>query len=515
MLNLALLLEDSARNHADHPAVVFGDRQWTYAELNAAANRVANLLVARGVRPGDRVALCAPNLPAFPIVYFGILKAGAVVVPVNVLLKRREIAYYLADSGARMFFCFGGTAEMPTGAEGFAAFEQTPGCEHFIAITASAGQVSPVPGGETFDTAVADYAPLFDTVQRQEIDPAAILYTSGTTGQPKGATLSHSNLLVHTEVGTRVFDSATVQDTHLVMLPLFHSFAGTVDMLVGFSSASTLVLLPRFDPSTVLQVLQSRTITFLAAVPTMYWSLLDALTDETDVQAIARNLRVAVSAGSSLPVPVIEEFQRRFGRPILEGYGMSETSPTITFTRRGTPSRPGSVGVPIWGVEVKLVDDDGRTIVGADAVGEIAVRGHNVMLGYHNRPEATAATIRDGWLHTGDLGRRDADGWYYIVDRVKDMIIRGGYNVYPREVEDVLMQHEAIALAAVVGVPDPRYGEEIKAYLVRKPGATVTEREIVAWSREQLAAYKYPRIVTFVDSIPLGPTGKPLKRDLR
>ncbi|GIH20554.1 AMP-binding protein [Rugosimonospora africana] len=347
-------------------------------------------------------------------------------------------------------------------------------------------------------------------MQRAADDPAAILYTSGTSGQAKGAVLTHANLLLHAITANRLLNSPMLLDTHLVMLPLSHVFAATVNMHAGFATASTLVLMPRFDPRTAWQLIESERVTFLAGVPTVYWRLLN----EIGLLPADRQLRCAVSAGAALPVPINEAFARHVSIPIHEGYGLTETSPTVTFSRSDSPVRPGSVGVPIWGADVKLVRPDGKTIEGADEIGEIAVRGHNVMIGYHNRPDETAEVLRDGWLHTGDLGRREADGWYYIIDRAKDVIIRGGYNVYPREVEDVLMTHEGVALAAVIGVPHPSHGEEVKAVIVRKPGACVTEDEVIRWSRDQLAAYKYPRIVSFVDHLPLTATGKPLKREL-
>jgi long-chain acyl-CoA synthetase len=255
-------------------------------------------------------------------------------------------------------------------------------------------------------------------------------------------------------------------------------------------------------------------VTFFAGVPTMWWGLLGALTEEVDVKRIADNLRIGVSGGASLPVEIIKDVQEKLGVTILEGYGLSETSPVATFSDPDRDPRPGSIGIPIWGVECKLIDDGWNTIEGADEIGEIAIRGHNIMKGYLNRPEATAEVMRDGWFRTGDLARRDEDGFYYIVDRSKDMIIRGGYNVYPREVEEVLMTHPDVSLAAVVGVPHESHGEEVKAFVIRNEGASVTEDELVAWGREQMAAYKYPRIVTFVDSLPMTATGKILKREL-
>jgi len=306
----------------------------------------------------------------------------------------------------------------------------------------------------------------------------------------------------------RLFGSlATGHDRHLVTLPLFHSFGSTVQMNAGFSVASTLVLLPRFDARQAVALLEKEDITFFAGVPTMYWGLLGALEDGVDVEAIAANMRVAVSGGASLPVEIIKRFRDSFGVQILEGYGLSETSPVATFSDPEREPRPGSIGVPIWGVDVKLVDE-------SNGVGEIAIRGHNVMKGYYGRPEATAEVMREGWFRTGDLARRDEDGFFYIVDRAKDMIIRGGLNVYPREIEEVMMTHPAISLVAVVGVPHETHGEQVKAFVIKNEGVEITEDEIIAWCREAMASYKYPRIVEFAESLPMTATGKVLKREL-
>jgi long-chain acyl-CoA synthetase len=514
-LNLATLLEDSARRHPTRDAVVLGPTRLAYAQVDAAANQVANLMASRGIRPGDRVALSCPNLPYFPIVYYGLLKAGAVVVPLNVLLKAREVAYHLADSDARAYVCFEGTPDLPMGAEGYAGFQQAPGCEHFFLITADHTAPSPIPGAQTLGQAVAGQPASFQTVGTAATDTAVILYTSGTTGQPKGAELSHGNLVLNALTCNRLFGSlATRHDRHLVTLPLFHSFGAGVQMNAGFAVASTLVLLPRFDPRQAVELLERERITFFAGVPTMYWALLSTVDGGVDVAAIAANLRVAVSGGASLPVEIIKRFQDSFRVQILEGYGLSETSPVATFSDPEREPRAGSIGVPIWGVEVKLIDDEWGDVEAVGEVGEIAIRGHNVMKGYFNRPDATAEVMRDGWFRTGDLARRDEDGFYYIVDRAKDMIIRGGFNVYPREIEEVLMTHPAVSLAAVVGVPHDRHGEEVKAFVIRTPGAAVTEDDLIAWCRETMAAYKYPRIVEFAESLPMTATGKILKRDL-
>jgi long-chain acyl-CoA synthetase len=513
MYNLSILLEDSARKYPSRDALVLGELRLTYAQVDAAANQVANYLVAEGVQPGDRVALTCPNLPYFPIVYYGILKAGGVVVPLNVLNKGRENAYYLEDSGARIYLCFEGTPDLPMGQEGYAGFQAADGCEKFVLITADMRAETPYPGTTSFVAATGAQSPAFEAVLRSEAETAVILYTSGTTGQAKGAELSHSNLMLNAVTCNRLFNAQPATDIHLLTLPLFHSFGSTVQMNAGFAIASTLVLLPRFDAAAAVGLMQKENVTFFAGVPTMWWGLLGAL-EGADVEKIAANMRVAVSGGASLPVEIIKEVSARLGVQILEGYGLSETSPVATFSDPDREPRPGSIGIPVWGIELKLLDGDWNPVEGVDEIGEIAIRGHNIMRGYLNRPEATAEVMRDGWFRTGDLARRDEDGFYYIVDRSKDMIIRGGFNVYPREVEEVLIQHPDVSLAAVVGVPHDSHGEEIKAFVIRNPGATVTEDELMAWAKEQMAAYKYPRLVAFVESLPMTATGKILKREL-
>ncbi|MFG2591395.1 long-chain fatty acid--CoA ligase [Streptomyces sp. NPDC048438] len=514
MLNLAILLENSAHTVPDRAAVVLGVQRLTYAELDAAACRVANLLHSRGIGPGDKVALSCPNLPWFPIVYYGILKAGTVVVPLNVLLKGREIAYHLADSEAKAYFCFEGNADLPMGQEGWSGFGGAPGCESFFLMTAAPTEHSPITGTETLTAALADRSADFETVVTESGDTAVILYTSGTTGRPKGAELSHSNVMLNVLTCHKLFGEVE-HDVHLIALPLFHSFGQVVQMNAGLASGATLVLLPRFDAHSALSLMQRHAVTFFAGVPTMYWALLEAEAPDVDPSRIAGNLRMAGSGGSALPVEIHRRFSERFGVTIMEGYGLSETSPVATFAPRGEKVRPGSVGLPVWGVEVDLVDKDWAPVQGADAIGEIVIRGHNVMKGYHNRPEATAEVMRNGWFRTGDLARRDSDGWFYIVDRAKDMILRGGFNVYPREIEEVLLTHPSVSTAAVIGVPHDRHGEEVKACVVRTPGATLAEEELIAWCKEEMAGYKYPRIVEFRAALPTNATGKVLKRELR
>ena len=515
MLNLAVVLEDSAREVPDRDAVVLGPTRLTYAQVDAAASRVAHALAARGIGRGDRVALTCPNLPYFPIAYFGILKTGAAVVPLNVLLNEREIAYHLADAGVRAYLCFEGTADLPMGRSGYAAFEATPACTEFVAITADPAAATPIPGVPTLAEFTDGHPAAYRSAATAETDTAVVLYTSGTTGQPKGAELSHSNMVQNALLATRLFGSHP-DEVHLAALPLFHSFGQTVDMNAGFVTRSTLILLPRFDPGAALGLMQAEAVTFFAGVPTMYYGLLAHPDAETfDLAAIAENLRIAVSGGSALPLEVLKGFEERFGVAILEGYGLSETSPIATFNRVDRPRKPGSIGLPVWGVEVRTVRTDG-TDADVDEPGEVLVRGHNVMKGYLDRPQETAEAIdADGWFRTGDIARRDAEGYFYIVDRMKDMVIRAGFNVYPREVEEVLMTHPDVGLAAVVGVPHERHGEEVKAYVIRKPGALVTEEALIAWCRDNMAAFKYPRIVEFRDAFPMTASGKILKRELK
>ncbi|KAJ1684530.1 hypothetical protein LUZ63_020285 [Rhynchospora breviuscula] len=490
--NLAALLDDTADRHPDREAVVLGETHLTYAQVQGAANQVANLLVSRGIEPGDKVALSCPNLPYFTIAYYGILKAGGTVVPLNVLLKAREVAYHLEDSDAKAYFCFQGTEDLPIGAEGHKGFEQVEACTDFFLITADPAGEPTIEGTETMGRAMADQPATFEAVATDEDDTAVILYTSGTTGKPKGAELRHRNMRDNAMSGKDLFGADPENpDTYLCVLPLFHSFGQTVIQNGAFAFGGTVVMLPRFEAKAALSLMLSEKVSFFAGVPTMYWGLLGALADDdsVDVSSLADNLRVAAAGGSALPVEVHKRFQEKFGVTILEGYGLSETSPVASFSKYGADVRAGSIGLPIPGVEMALLEGDSWDEIEwtPEAVGEIAIKGHNVMKGYYDRPEATDEVIQDGWFRSGDLGRRDEDGWYYIVDRSKDMIIRGGYNVYPREIEETLMSHPAVSLAAVIGVPHDSHGEEIKAFVILEKGESVTEDELVAWGKEEMA----------------------------
>ena len=514
MLNLAMLLEDSAREVPERTALVCEDTRLSYAELNAASSQVAHGLVQTGIHKGETVALSCQNVPSFVIAYYGILKAGAVVLPLNVLLKPREIAYHLIDGDAKAYFCQEGTPELPIGQLGYTAFQEVESCQHFFLLTTEPDAPSSIPGAPTLGMLRRDQPTTFETVATSPEDTAVILYTSGTTGKPKGAELTHLNMLLNARLSDTMYPRAD-HDVHLITLPLFHSFGQTVQMNAGIYNRATLVLLPRFSPDAALHLMEEENITIFAGVPTMYWTLLHySRADQYDLQKIARNLRVTISGGAAMPVEVMRAFNEKFNVKILEGYGLSETSPIATFTRLDREARPGSIGFPVWGVQVRLVDADDQD-VGTGELGEIAIRGHNVMKGYYKRPEATAEAMRHGWFHTGDIGRRDEEGYLSIVDRVKDMVIRGGFNVYPREIEEVLLTHPAVSLAAVIGVPHDRHGEEVKAFVIVKDAATITEVELVAWSKQNMADYKYPRLIEFRTELPMTATGKVLKSELR
>jgi long-chain acyl-CoA synthetase len=516
-LNLSSVLEHPARLVPERVAITCSGRDLTYADLNRRATRVAAGLASIGIVPGDRVLLSCPNVPWFPIAYFGILKAGAIVVPINVLLKPREIAYHLRDSGARAMLAFEGTPELPMGALARAACDEV-GCDPLIVMPLDPARPADNDAASIL-TLMKQGAETFAPPAREITDTAVILYTSGTTGQPKGAELTHANMVTNAMTSFDMFVPAlqpgTTQTSALITLPLFHSTGQTCQMNAGLYGGMRLVLHPRFDPASVLESFAREQIGTWIAVPTMYWALLQhARSTGADLSSMAASLRVCVSGGAPMPLEVLRGFEDAFKVRILEGYGLSETAPVLSFNQVQRPSKPGTVGLPIFGVEIRCVDEEDRPVP-CGVPGEVVARGPNVMKGYYARPAETAEALRGGWFHTGDIGVLDADGYLAIVDRKKDMILRGGFNVYPREIEEVLMTHPAVALCAVVGVPDERLGEEIKAFVVRRPAARVTEAELIAWAREQVAAYKYPRHVEFRDALPTSATGKILKRDLR
>ncbi|MEU3607296.1 long-chain fatty acid--CoA ligase [Streptomyces sp. NPDC035033] len=489
-MNLSDLLGRGAAQHGPSIAVELGDTSLTYAALDELAGRTAAMLAARGVTPGDRVGLMLPNLLEFPALFYGALRAGAVVVPMNPLLKSREIAHYLEDSGAVLVFAHDSlVGEVEAGR----------------AAADSRATVVPIGAGALTGLLADHTVPVTASVGAGE-DTAVILYTSGTTGLPKGAELTHTNIGRNSEITARSLFALTAADNVLGCLPLFHTFGLVVAMNTAVTVGARLTLLPRFEPALALRTIQERRVTVFAGVPTMYAALLGAHVQEPGAYDVS-TLRLCVSGGASLPVEVLHGFERAFDCPLLEGFGMSETSPVASFNHPDRPRKAGTVGTPIEGVEMRLTDV-------VDGVGELCVRGHNVMKGYWGRPEATAETVKDGWLHTGDLARVDEDGYYSIVDRKKDLVIRGGYNVYPREVEEVLHEHPAVAEAAVIGLPDDVLGEEVAAAVALRPGTGATPEELREFVRGRLAAYKYPRIVWILDALPKGATGKILKREV-
>jgi long-chain acyl-CoA synthetase len=492
MSNLAHLVMHAPEHRNERSAFRLGGDDLTFAELDRATARMVTWLRTLGIQPGDRVALMLPNVLEFPIIYHGILRAGAVVVPMNPMLREREVSYYLTDSGAKALFVWhevGDEALRAAAGGGTTAVGVEP-----TAFAAQLGDQQSTPG----------------LAERAGSDTAVILYTSGTTGQPKGAELTHDNLGRNVEESVRLFGLGE-GDVVFGGLPLFHSFGQVCGMNAGLAAGATVTLLPRFDPASALALLQGDGVTVMVGVPTMYAALLDH-PERTAYDLFA--LRVCVSGGASLPVEVLRGFEAAFDCVILEGYGLTETSPVASFNQPDLPRKPGSIGTPIPGVEMRLVDDELQDVPDDD-VGEIVVRGHNVMKGYWNRPDATAEAIHDGWFRTGDVARRDEDGYYYIVDRKKDLIIRGGYNVYPREVEEVFYEHPAVAEAAVIGVPHPTHGEEVVAAVALKPGAVAGADDLRSYVQDRVAAYKYPRRVWIVDALPKGATGKILKREIQ
>ena len=520
VLNLASIISHHARLAPQKEAIVWNDVRLTYGQLDAMSNKVANALSEMGIGHGDKVALNCPNLPFFPVIYYGIMKTGAAVVPICVLFTPREIEYHLRDSDAKAIFVFEGTHDLPMGASTKTAFDAVDSCHDLIVITKSPGELSPIHGHKTIYELIDSQPSTFETFPTRADDTCAILYTSGTTGQPKGAELTHLNLMsnVTTTWNTHlpVLDFTDgEQKTVLITLPLFHTTGQTVQMNTNMYGGSRVVLLPRFEPHTTIEAMIREKVNFWVGVPTMYWALLRYV-DETgfDVSRIKETMKVCTSGGAPMPVEVMMAFQERFGVRVLEGYGLSETSPLACFNHFEKPSKPGTVGQAIFGVDVRCFDDDDNEVPRGTR-GEVVIRGANVMKGYYKRPEATAEAFRSGWFHSGDIGVMDEEGYLAIVDRKKDMILRGGYNVYPRELEEEIMTHPAVSLCAVIGVPDDRMGEEVKAFVVLKQGAELTKSEFLTWCRSRFAANKYPRHVEFRDSLPIGGTGKILKRGLR
>lgn len=490
-LSLATVLAEPARRTPDKVAVVQGDLRITYSALWRDALRYAAALRARGVAPGSRVALLAPNVVDFVRAYYGILAAGGVVVPIPTLLNGDEAAYLVSHSGAELLL-------------------------HHVEFADVGSRAATSAGVEAVD--VSSFAegaePMRAPMLREADDAAVIFYTSGTTGRPKGAVLTHLNLVLNATVNAFDANPFLREDVVMGCLPLFHTFGQSVSMNSTFRVGATLLLQPRFEPGAAIELMHREGATLFFGVPTMYVQLLEAAPAAAELP----RLRDCVSGGASLPGAVLEQFEKVFDTTVFEGYGLSETSPTATVNQPWFGTRTGTVGHPVWGVEVEVADeavDDRIELVPAGELGEIVVRGHNVFAGYLDDPAATAEVMVDGWFRTGDIGRKDDEGFISIVDRKKDLVIRGGFNVYPREVEEALMRYPGVGQVAVIGVPDPEKGEEVCAVVVPSAPGAVEADALVEWAREQLGRHKYPRRVEIVEALPLGPTHKVLKRELR
>jgi long-chain acyl-CoA synthetase len=491
MTNFAQELTDAAAEQPELRAVKLDDLELNYGQLNAAVAHTAGVLRAHGIQCGDRVGMQLPNVPYFPLVYFAALRLGAIVVPMNPLLKEREVAYHLGDSGAKLM----------VGWKDFADAARR-GSEQ-----ARAECVIVEPG--EFEQLLARAVAVEEVTDREDDDPAVIIYTSGTTGTPKGATLMHANLRRGAEVARDLVDLGP-DSVGVAVLPLFHVFGMNSVMNCAVRARAMITLIPRFEPGKVLEVIERDRATTFGGVPTMYAALLHHPDREKhDVSS----LNLCVSGGSAMPVEVLRGFDEAFGAKILEGYGLSETTGMGTFNTPDRERKPGSIGTPVGGTEIRLVDDEDKDVPAGEP-GELVMRGPFVMAGYWDREDATEEVMRDGWFHTGDIATVDEDGYYFIVDRKKDLIIRGGYNVYPRELEEVLYEHPGVREAAVLGVPHDSLGEEVGAAVVLKDGESVTPEELRDYMKARVAAYKYPRVVWLTDELPKGPTGKILKREI-
>jgi len=507
--NLAIMLRESATSHPDKPLMHINELSFSYAQTDEISGRIASSLLGLGLQRGDKVAVQLPNLPQFLFTYFGILKAGLVMVPLNPLLKAPEVAYHLADSDARVLVTFEMFADEAV--KGAAQVANDTGVEVMTYVVN-------MPGNDVRPQGTKHYDELYfaddtrDIVPLSPDDTAVLLYTSGTTGKPKGAELTHFQLFMNCTTAGNLFGFED-DDIGLAVLPLFHVFGLSSVLNTSVRFGGTIVLVPRFEMEPVIDAIEKHRCTIFSGVPTMYFALLSMDLSKRDLSS----LRVGVSGGAAIPGETIKAIEERLpGFVVLEGYGLSESASTTTFNVSAEERKVLSIGKPIWGVEVTVVDENDKVLPpGEEHVGEIVIRGHNIMKGYYKNPEATEEAMRGGWFHTGDLGYADDDGFLFIVDRKKDLVIRGGYNVYPREIEEVLYAHPSIAEAAVIGKPDDKLGEEVVAVITVKPGADVTPEQVIAYCKERLAAYKYPREVRIVDALPMGPTGKILKKELR
>ncbi len=497
MPNLSDNLKNTALRFPNNKAYSFLNQSATFEELNRLVDRVASGLSAQGIGKGDRVAILLGNCPQFLISYYGILRTGATVVPINPIFTSREINYILSNSKAKAAIASSALQSVLLELK-----DQLDGLE--LLLFTESGE--PERSFEQFLQNADDY---FESVLIDDEDIAVILYTSGTTGEPKGAMLTHRNMTSNAEAVCELFE-LTDKDRSLTVLPIFHVFCMTVCVNASIACGATILLLPKFSPADVIQTIREEKATMFAGVPTMYNFMLQfPEATEEDFSSI----RLCVSGGAPIPVELLYKFEERYRVTILEGYGLSESSPVTAFNPLRGIRKPGSIGIDIPGVKNIVVDPEGREVPRGE-VGELIVRGPNVMKGYLGMPEATAATLKNGWLYTGDMAKMDEDGYIFIVDRKKDMILVGGYNVYPREVEEVLYQHPNVIEAAVIGAPDPEYGEIVKAFVVKKQD-DLSSDEIISFCQARLAKYKVPRQIEFLTELPKNTTGKIMRRALK
>ena len=520
-LNVASCLSDSAARFANQCAIACEDRSYTFAELDRWSARIAEVFLAQGLKKGDHVVLLAPNVPEFTAVYYAVLRVGGVVVPVNTLFLPNEIAGLVEHSDAKFMVVWHAFAE-----KGVAAFEQVDACQKlFFAGTdwrslpdsllfVESDGYSPRRDRYILDELTGEMPGTVDYCQTSPDDSAVILYTSGTTGKSKGVELSHFNLYSNALYVTEPQALHIQPDSITVaVLPLFHTFGQTAIQNASIMAGAKMVMIPQFEPRRVLDEMQKHRATHIAAVPTMYNLTLQT---QRRYRYDLSSLQVAVSGGASLPVSVFNEFEEVFGIQINEGYGLSETSPVACMTPAyGAVKKPGSIGPELHGTQVRIIREDG-TFADVEEIGELVIRGHNVMKGYYKDPAVTASAFLDGdWFRSGDIAKMDADRYFYIVDRVKDVIIRGGMNIYPREIEEVLHHHPAVLEAAVVGIPDKTLSESVVAFVTLVPEGTVTAWELQKYCRDHLALYKCPKVIEFVEQLPKNSTGKIMKRTLR
>jgi long-chain acyl-CoA synthetase len=493
-MNVAHHLERSALLFADAPALEFEGRVWSYQALDAEASRAAHALEAMGVGPGDRVALFLPNIPEFCVVYLAAQKAGAVAVSLGSMLRTEELRFALEDSGAAVLFT---TAALLAEAAPLRGM-----LRHLVLCEGDA------PGEATLAGATAKQPSGYRSREMEPDAPAALLYTSGTTGRQKGAVLSHGNVVSNYHA-TRHCVGSCPGDRHVLFLPLFHCFGQNFILNAALASGGTVLLHRRFDPEATPAAMRAQGVSHLYAVPTIYILLLNAGLAPEHLPTV----RYCFSAAATLPLEVARRWEEVFGLAVHEGYGLTETSPFAAYNHEFA-HRPGSIGTPVENVEMRVVDAEDREVADGEW-GEICIRGPNVMLGYWNRPAESAEALRGGWFHSGDIGYRSADGYFFLVDRVKDMINAAGFKVWPREVEEVLYQHPGVGECAVVGLPDEIRGETVAAFIIARPGSGLAAADVEAFCRERMAGYKVPRRIDLVDSIPKSATGKVLKRLLR